>query len=395
MTLNDDALNLHAQKKGKIAVESTVQINSMHDLALAYSPGVAAPCRAIQTNPTDAYRYTAKSHLVGVVTDGSAVLGLGNIGPQAAMPVMEGKAILFKQFGQLDAFPICLDTQNPDNIIKAVQQIAPSFGGINLEDIASPKCFEIEAALKAKLAIPVFHDDQHGTAVIVAAGLINALKLVSKSLNTIKVVLNGPGAAGTAIIKMLQSLGVTEIIAVDQNGILEVSALGDQPYKKQLAQTTNPHQIQGQLADALVAADVFIGVSVAGALSETMIQTMATDPIIFALANPVPEIMPEIAQQAGAKIIATGRSDYPNQINNVLAFPGIFAGALSVRATDINEAMKVAAAYALANYVTPEVLAVDHIIPDAFEPGIADTVKAAVATAAVTSGVAQVREDRV
>ncbi|SPC39112.1 NAD(P)-dependent malic enzyme [Latilactobacillus fuchuensis] len=389
MTINEEALALHAAKQGKIAVESTVQIQSMHDLALAYSPGVAEPCRVIQKDPETAYQYTAKSHLVGVISDGSAVLGLGNIGAQAAMPVMEGKSILFKQFGQLDAFPICLDTQDPAAIITAVQQIAPSFGGINLEDIASPKCFEIEAVLKKTLNIPVFHDDQHGTAVVVAAGLINALKLVHKSIDQIKVVLSGPGAAGTAIIKMLQNLGVTNIIAADQFGILRADDSNSQAHKREIAATTNPEHVTGQLTDAIVDADVFVGVSVAEALTPEMIRTMAPDPIIFALANPIPEVMPEIAKTAGAAIIATGRSDYPNQINNVLAFPGIFAGALQVRATEINEAMKVAAAYAIANYVTPAQLTTEHIMPEIFEPAISDTVAQAVAQAAIDSGVAQ------
>lgn len=389
MTINEEALALHAAKQGKIALESTVQIQSMHDLALAYSPGVAEPCRVIQKDPETAYQYTAKSHLVGVISDGSAVLGLGNIGAQAAMPVMEGKSILFKQFGQLDAFPICLDTQDPAAIITAVQQIAPSFGGINLEDIASPKCFEIEAVLKKTLNIPVFHDDQHGTAVVVAAGLINALKLVHKSIDQIKVVLSGPGAAGTAIIKMLQNLGVTNIIAADQFGILRVDDSNSQAHKREIAATTNPEHVTGQLTDAIVDADVFVGVSVAEALTPEMIRTMAPDPIIFALANPIPEVMPEIAKTAGAAIIATGRSDYPNQINNVLAFPGIFAGALQVRATEINEAMKVAAAYAIANYVTPAQLTTEHIMPEIFEPAISDTVAQAVAQAAIDSGVAQ------
>lgn len=389
MTINEEALALHAAKQGKIAVESTVQIQSMHDLALAYSPGVAEPCRVIQKDPETAYQYTAKSHLVGVISDGSAVLGLGNIGAQAAMPVMEGKSILFKQFGQLDAFPICLDTQDPAAIITAVQQIAPSFGGINLEDIASPKCFEIEAVLKKTLNIPVFHDDQHGTAVVVAAGLINALKLVHKSIDQIKVVLSGPGAAGTAIIKMLQNLGVTNIIAADQFGILRADDSNSQAHKREIAATTNPEHVTGQLTDAIVDADVFVGVSVAEALTPEMIRTMAPDPIIFALANPIPEVMPEIAKTAGAAIIATGRSDYPNQINNVLAFPGIFAGALKVRATEINEAMKVAAAYAIANYVTPAQLTTEHIMPEIFEPAISDTVAQAVAQAAIDSGVAQ------
>ncbi|WP_338042786.1 NAD(P)-dependent malic enzyme [Latilactobacillus fuchuensis] len=389
MTINEEALALHAAKQGKIAVESTVQIQSMHDLALAYSPGVAEPCRVIQKDPEAAYQYTAKSHMVGVISDGSAVLGLGNIGAQAAMPVMEGKSILFKQFGQLDAFPICLDTQEPAAIVTAVQQIAPSFGGINLEDIASPKCFEIEATLKKTLNIPVFHDDQHGTAVVVAAGLINALKLVHKSINQIKIVLNGPGAAGTAIIKMLQNLGVTNIIAADQFGILRADNPNSQTHKREIAATTNPENITGQLTDALVNADVFVGVSVAEALTPEMIRTMATDPIIFALANPIPEVMPEIAITAGAAIIATGRSDYPNQINNVLAFPGIFAGALQVRATEINEAMKIAAAYAIADYVTPAQLTTEHIMPEIFEPAISDTVAQAVAQAAIVAGVAQ------
>lgn len=387
MNYNEEALKLHAEHRGKIEVVSKVPVKTRDDLSTAYTPGVAEPCRKIHENKADVYTYTNKGNMVAVVSDGTAVLGLGNIGPEAAMPVMEGKAILFKEFGGVDAFPICLDTKDPEEIIKAVKYIAPCFGGINLEDIASPKCFEVEARLEKELDIPVFHDDQHGTAVVVTAALLNALKVVGKKLEDIHVVLNGPGSAGTAIIKMLLTTGVKHVIACDENGILyKDRGIGIQDHKKMLCEITNLEDKRGTLADALVGADVFIGVSVGGVLKPEMIQTMAKDPIVFAMANPTPEIMYDEAMAAGVKVMGTGRSDFPNQINNVLAFPGIFRGALDSRARDINDAMKVAAAKAIAELVTPDKLCAEYIIPGALEPGVAEHVAKRVAEAAVTSG---------
>ena len=387
MNYNEEALKLHAEHRGKIEVVSKVPVKTRDDLSTAYTPGVAEPCRKIHENKADVYTYTNKGNMVAVVSDGTAVLGLGNIGPEAAMPVMEGKAILFKEFGGVDAFPICLDTKDPEEIIKAVKYIAPCFGGINLEDIASPKCFEVEARLEKELDIPVFHDDQHGTAVVVTAALLNALKVVGKKLEDIHVVLNGPGSAGTAIIKMLLTTGVKHVIACDENGILyKDRGIGIQDHKKMLCEITNLEDKRGTLADALVGADVFIGVSVGGVLKPEMIQTMAKDPIVFAMANPTPEIMYDEAMAAGVKVMGTGRSDFPNQINNVLAFPGIFRGALDSRARDINDAMNVAAAKAIAELVTPDKLCAEYIIPGALEPGVAEHVAKRVAEAAVTSG---------
>ena len=387
MNYNEEALKLHAEHRGKIEVVSKVPVKTRDDLSTAYTPGVAEPCRKIHENKADVYTYTNKGNMVAVVSDGTAVLGLGNIGPEAAMPVMEGKAILFKEFGGVDAFPICLDTKDPEEIIKAVKYIAPCFGGINLEDIASPKCFEVEARLEKELDIPVFHDDQHGTAVVVTAALLNALKVVGKKLEDIHVVLNGPGSAGTAIIKMLLTTGVKHVIACDENGILyKDRGIGIQDHKKMLCEITNLEDKRGTLADALVGADVFIGVSVGGVLKPEMIQTMAKDPIVFAMANPTPEIMYDEAMAAGVKVMGTGRSDFPNQINNVLAFPGIFRGALDSRARDINDAMKVAATKAIAELVTPDKLCAEYIIPGALEPGVAEHVAKRVAEAAVTSG---------
>lgn len=387
MNYNEEALKMHEENHGKIQVAGKVEINSRDQLCIAYTPGVAEPCRKIHENKKDVYRYTAKGNLVAVVSDGTAVLGLGNIGPEAAMPVMEGKSLLFKQFGNVDAFPICLDTQDTEEIIKAVKWIAPSFGGINLEDIASPKCFEVEARLEKELDIPVFHDDQHGTAVVVTAALLNALKVVGKKIDEIHVVLNGPGSAGTAIIKMLLATGVKNIIACDENGILyKDRGVGIKDHKKMLCDITNLEDKRGTLADALVGADVFIGVSVAGALKPEMIKTMAKDPIVFAMANPNPEIMYDEAMAAGVKVMGTGRSDFPNQINNVLAFPGIFRGALDCGARDINYDMKVAAAQAIAELVTPDKLSAEYIIPGALEEGVAEHVAKRVAEAAVKSG---------
>lgn len=382
------ALEVHQANRGKLEVVSKIPVKNRDDLSVAYTPGVAEPCRKIRDNREDVYQYTSKGNMVAVVTNGTAVLGLGDIGPEAALPVMEGKAVLFKEFGGVDAFPICLDTKDPQKIIEAVRLIAPGFGGVNLEDIASPVCFAVEEALEKELDIPVFHDDQHGTAVVVTAALLNALRLTGKKITEIRVVVNGPGAAGTAIIKMLRAAGVPHIIACDENGILYRSrGVGIQDHKAMLCEITNPEDLRGTLADALKGADVFVGVSVAGALKPEMIGTMAKDPIVFAMANPSPEIMPDEAKKAGVAVIGTGRSDFPNQINNVLAFPGIFKGALSVRARDINDRMKVAAAYAIADLVGPEELKAEYIIPGAFDPRVAQAVAEAVARAAKESGV--------
>ncbi len=387
MDYYEEALKLHEKYQGKIEVTSKVKLEDRDDLSIAYTPGVAQPCKEIFKDKKNVYRYTAKSNLVGVVSDGTAVLGLGNIGAEAAIPVMEGKAILFKQFGGVDAFPICLDTKDTEEIIKAVKQIAPVFGGINLEDIASPKCFEVERRLEEELDIPVFHDDQHGTAVVVTAALLNALKVVGKEIGDIRVVLNGPGAAGTAIIKMMMTAGVKHIIACDENGILyKDRGVGIVDHKKMLCDITNPEDMRGDLADALKGADVFVGVSVAGALKAEMIGLMARDPIVFAMANPVPEIMYDEAMAAGVKVMGTGRSDFPNQINNVLAFPGIFRGALDAGARDINYEMKLAAAKAIAELVEPEKLCAQYIIPSALDPRVAKHVALKVGEAARASG---------
>nr|WP_276871620.1 malic enzyme-like NAD(P)-binding protein [Fournierella massiliensis] len=384
------ALEMHQEHKGKIEVVSKVPVKTREDLSTAYTPGVAEPCREIAKNPAAAYTYTAKSNLVAVVSNGTAVLGLGNIGAAASQPVMEGKAILFKEFGGVDAFPICLDTQDPDKVIEAVRLLAPVFGGINLEDISSPNCFYIEETLEKELDIPVFHDDQHGTAIVVTAALLGALRVVKKDIGSIKVVVNGPGAAGTAIIKMLLAAGVKNVIACDENGILyKDRGVGIQDHKKMLCEITNKEDLRGDLSDAIKGADVFIGVSVAGALKPEMAKTMAKDAIVFAMANPTPEILPDEAKAAGVRVIGTGRSDFPNQINNVLAFPGVFKGALSVRARDINTAMKVAAAHAIADLVSDEERSEDYIIPGAFDPRVAQAVADAVAKAARETGVAR------
>lgn len=384
------ALDLHAQHHGKIEVCSKVPVKTRDDLSTAYTPGVAQPCREIAADPAAAYTYTAKGNLVAVVTNGTAVLGLGDIGAAASMPVMEGKAVLFKEFGGVDAFPICLDTKDPEKVIEAVRLLAPTFGGVNLEDISSPNCFYIEETLERELDIPVFHDDQHGTAIVVTAALIGALRVVGKELSDIRVVVNGPGAAGTAIIKMLLAAGVRDVIACDENGILyKDRGVGIADHKAMLCEITNLGDMRGTLADAVRGADVFIGVSVGGALKPEMVRTMAEDAIIFAMANPTPEITPEEAKAAGARVVGTGRSDYANQINNVLAFPGVFKGALSVRARDINSAMKVAAAHAIADLVSDEERNEDYIIPGAFDPRVAEAVAAAVAKAARETGVAR------
>ena len=394
MTLREDALKLHRDNRGKIEVTSKVQVKDRRGLSLAYTPGVAEPCREIHKDPDKVYEYTSKGNMVAVVTDGTAVLGLGNIGASAALPVMEGKAVLFKAFAGVDAFPICLDTADMDRIVETVALMEPSFGGVNLEDIAAPACFEIERRLKERLSVPVFHDDQHGTAIIVLAALINALKITGKQLEDLKVVINGVGAAGVAIGKIVLRAGAGDLIMCDSRGIIYSGRTeGMNPAKEEMAGLTNKDNKKGSLADALAGADVFIGVSSANLVSADMIKGMNSDPIVFALANPVPEIDPDVAKEAGARIVGTGRSDYPNQINNVLAFPGVFRGALDVRATDINEEMKLAAAYALAGVVAEEELNADYIIPKPFDPRVAPAVAEAVARAAMDSGVARVKVD--
>ncbi|MEA4891042.1 MAG: NADP-dependent malic enzyme [Peptococcaceae bacterium] len=377
-----EALKLHREHQGKLEIKSKVEVKTRDDLSLAYTPGVAQPCREIHQNPDAVYEYTTKGNMVAVITDGSAVLGLGNIGPKAALPVMEGKCILFKNFGGVDAIPLCLDTQDTDEIVFIAKNLAPSLGGINLEDIAAPRCFEVERKLQAALDIPVFHDDQHGTAIVTSAAVINAMKLAEKELSAIKVVINGAGSAGIAIARMLMSLGVADIILCDSKGAVcrtEKERLNAE--KQVMAEITNPRLITGGLADALKGADVFIGVSAPGVLTREMVAAMAPDSAVFAMANPVPEIMPEEAKAGGAKIIGTGRSDFPNQINNVLVFPGVFKGALAARAKAITQEMKIAAAYAIAGAVSAAELSPDCIIPSVFAPGIADQVAEAVARA--------------
>lgn len=381
-----ESLRLHAQHKGKLAVVSKVPLKSKDDLSTAYTPGVAEPCREIYRDPELVYRYTAKGNTVAVISDGSAVLGLGNIGAEAAIPVMEGKAVLFKAFADIDAIPICLETQDTEEIIQIIKNIAPTFGGINLEDISAPRCFEIERRLQELVRIPVFHDDQHGTAIVVSAAAINALKLTGKRFEDIKVVMNGAGAAGAAIVKMLMALGVEDIIACDTKGIISRSAKDLPPSKQELAELTNRQALTGTLADAVFGRDLFIGVSGPKTLTMEMVETMAKDPVIFAMANPEPEIMPELAKKAGAKIIGTGRSDFANQINNVLAFPGIFKGALAVRASRITEEMKIAAAYAIAEMIPENELTEEYIIPSAFHPGVADAVAKAAGEAWLKKG---------
>lgn len=391
MNKKEEALRVHEEHKGKIEIKSKLRVTTNEELALAYTPGVAEPCKKIAENPEDSYKYTSRGNLVAVISDGTAVLGMGDIGPLAAMPVMEGKAILFKEFADIDSIPLVLDETDPEKIIDIITALAPSFGGINLEDMSAPRCFSIETELRKRLDIPVFHDDQHGTAIVVAAALINSLKLVHKEMSEIKVVLNGPGAAGTAIIKLLQALGVTNIVACDSQGILSRERLDTvTAYKQELIQTTNPEQITGGLKDAVVLADVFVGVSVAGALTKDMIASMKQEPIVFALANPIPEIMYEEAIEAGVAVMGTGRSDFPNQINNVLAFPGIFRGALEIRASEINEEMKVAAAYGIASLIEESELRREYVIPNAFDKRVVERVAAAVSEAGIKTGVAKV-----
>ncbi|WP_409346167.1 NADP-dependent malic enzyme [Paenibacillus sp. MBLB4367] len=389
--LREEALRLHEKYAGKLEVLSKIPVETVRDLSLVYSPGVAEPCKEIYNEEDKVYDYTMKGNLVAVVTNGTAVLGLGNIGPHAAMPVMEGKALLFKSFAGVDAIPICLDASDKEELIKTVKQLAPSFGGINLEDIAAPDCFEIEDRLKKECGIPVFHDDQHGTAIVIAAGLINALQLVGKTMDRIRVVVNGAGAAGIATMKLLGQMGVKDMIMCDTKGIVhEERQEGMNPFKQEIARITNRGKVKGKLEDALRGADVFIGVSAAGAVTKEMVSSMSRDSIIFALANPVPEIMPEEAKAAGAAIIGTGRSDFPNQINNVLAFPGIFRGVLDVRAREINEAMKLAAVHAIAGLVPEHKRNRDYVIPHPFDPAVASSVAAAVAQAAMETGCARI-----
>ena len=392
--LREEALRLHREKRGKLTMQSKVPVESAYDLSLAYSPGVAEPCREIHKDPGVIYDYTMKGNLVAVVTDGTAVLGLGNIGPGAALPVMEGKAVLFKSFAGVDAIPICLDTTEIDKIVETVKFMSPTFGGVNLEDIAAPNCFIIEERLKKELDIPVFHDDQHGTAIVTLAGLINALKVVGKKMEEIRVVANGAGAAGIAIIQMLLNMGVRDVVMCDSKGaIYKGRPYGMNPVKEKVAEMTNHRMLRGELADVIKGADVFIGVSVAGAVTPEMVRSMNKDPIIFAMANPVPEIMPEEAKQAGAKVVGTGRSDFPNQVNNVLAFPGIFRGALDVRAKAINEKMKIAAAYGIASLIEEHELSPDYVIPAPFDPRVAPKVAMEVAKAAMETGEARIQVD--
>ena len=385
-----ESLKLHYEWAGKIEVIARSKVDNTEALSLAYTPGVAQPCLEIQKDINKSYELTRRHNLVLVVTDGTAVLGLGDIGPEAGMPVMEGKCVLFKEFGGVDAFPLCVRSKDVDEIVNTIALIAGSFGGINLEDIAAPRCFEIEKKLKERVDIPVFHDDQHGTAIITLAGLLNALKIVGKKIEDVKIVTSGAGAAGIAIIKLLMSMGLKNVIMTDRTGAIYKGREGLNPIKAEMAEITNQNCEKGKLADVIKDADVFIGVSAPGTLTKDMVRTMAKDPIIFACANPTPEIFPDEAKEAGAAVVSTGRSDFPNQINNVLAFPGIFRGALDVRASDINDEMKVAAAYALAGLVSDEELSPEYIIPKAFDSRVGKTVADAVAKAARDSGVARI-----
>ena len=388
-TVYERSLELHAEKVGKIEVNSKVVVENKDQLSLAYSPGVAEPCREIHKDPVNVFKYTSKGNLVAVVSDGTAVLGLGDIGPLAAMPVMEGKAILFKNFANVDAFPICLDTKDVDEIVETVKRIAPCFGGINLEDISAPRCFEIERRLKEELDIPVFHDDQHGTAIVVCAGLINALKCVGKKPEEIKVVINGAGSAGISICKLLLQFGIGDAVLVDRQGALCPGEDWMNPAQAAMAEVTNKDKQTGPLVEIIKGKDVFIGVSAPNLVTAEMVSTMAKDPIVFAMANPTPEIMPDVAKAGGAAIVATGRSDFPNQINNVLVFPGIFRGALDVRATNITEEMKLAAAYAIASLVTEEELNPEYIIPSPFDKRVCNVVAKEVGRVAREQGIAR------
>ena len=390
MTITEESLQMHYDVKGKIEMISRVPVKSREDLSLAYTPGVAQPCLEIQKNPDLSYELTRRWNTCAVITDGSAVLGLGDIGPEAGMPVMEGKAVLFKEFGGVDAVPICVKTKDVDEFVNAVYLISGSFGGINLEDIAAPRCFEIEDKLKAKCDIPVFHDDQHGTAVIMLAGVMNALKIVGKKKENIRVAVSGAGAAATAITKLLLNYGIKDITMCDRSGAIYEGREGLNPAKEAISKITNPQKLKGQLADVVNGADMFIGVSAPGKLTKEMVQTMAKDAIVIACANPTPEIFPDEAKEGGARIVCTGRSDFPNQINNVLAFPGIFRGAFDCRASEINEEMKIAAANALAGIIPDEELNEENIIPEAFDPRVPEAIAKAVAEAARATGVARI-----
>lgn len=390
MSIYDESLKFHEEKRGKLEIVSRVEINSSKDLSLAYTPGVAQPCLEIQSNPDMAYVYTRKWNTIAVVSDGTAVLGLGDIGPLAALPVMEGKAILFKTFADVDAFPIVLNTKDPDEIVETIVRISPTLGGVNLEDISAPRCFEIEKKLKERLDIPVFHDDQHGTAIVTLAGLLNALKIIGKKLSDLRVVINGAGAAGNSIARLLISSGVKDVIVCDRKGAINRGMDTKDTAKIELSNITNPRNVKGSLSDVVNGADVFVGVSAPNMLTQDMVKTMNKDSIIFAMANPTPEIFPEDAKAAGARVVGTGRSDFPNQVNNVLAFPGIFRGALDVRAREINEEMKVAAAYAIANSVSKDMLCEDYIIPKSFDRDVQKKVAEAVKEAAIKSGVARI-----
>lgn len=387
MDYNSLSLKMHEEHKGKVEVVSKVAVKNRDDLSTAYTPGVAEPCRKIRDNKADVYKYTCKGNMVAVVSDGTAVLGLGDIGPEAAIPVMEGKSILFKEFGGVDAFPICLDTKDVDEIVETVKRIAPVFGGINLEDISAPRCFEIEKRLKEELDIPVFHDDQHGTAIVVSAGLINALKLVGKPFDEANVVINGAGSAGISICKLLLQLGIGNVVLVDRQGALCPGQDWMNPAQAEMAEITNKDRQTGSLAKIMKGKDVFVGVSAPNIVTAEMVASMAADPIVFAMANPTPEIMPEEAAKGGVRVMATGRSDYPNQINNVLVFPGIFRGALDAKATGITEEMKMAAAKAIASIVTDDELKEDYIIPGAFDERVAKVVAKAVADEAIKLGI--------
>ena len=388
-TVYERSLELHEKNHGKIEVISKVKVENKDELSLAYTPGVAEPCRKIHANPNDVYKYTSKGNPVAVVSDGTAVLGLGDIGPLAGMPVMEGKSILFKQFANIDAFPICLDTKDVDEIVETVKRIAPCFGGINLEDISAPRCFEIESRLKKELDIPVFHDDQHGTAIVVCAGLINALKVVGKEMKDARVVINGAGSAGISICKLILQFGIGDIVLVDRQGALCPGEEWMNSAQKAMAEVTNKNHQRGPLKEIIKDKDIFIGVSAPNLVTAEMVKTMAKDPIIFAMANPTPEIMPDVAKEGGAKVVATGRSDFPNQINNVLVFPGIFRGALDVKATDITEEMKLAASRAIASLITPEELNENYIIPSPFDKRVCEVVAKEVGRVAKEQGIAK------
>jgi malate dehydrogenase (oxaloacetate-decarboxylating) len=390
MSIQDEAVRIHKEWRGKIEVTSRAPVNNKYDLSVAYTPGVAEPCLEIEKNTDLSYEYTRRWNLVAVVTDGTAVLGLGDIGPEAGMPVMEGKCVLFKTFGDVDAFPLCVRSKNVDDIVNTVRLLAGSFGGVNLEDISAPRCFEIEAKLKETCDIPIFHDDQHGTAVVTAAAMINAMKLTGRSLKDQEVVVSGAGAAGVAVTRLLMGMGLKNVTLCDSKGAIYKGREGLNPFKQQMAEISNREMKKGRLKDVIAGADIFIGVSAPGIVTEEMVSSMSENPIIFAMSNPTPEIMPDLAKAAGAAVVGTGRSDFPNQINNVLAFPGIFRGALDVRASDINDDMKIAAAYAIADFVPADRLSAEYILPAPFEEGIGAAVAKAVARVARESGVARV-----